>query len=148
MQFFALPLARMMLSAVFIFTGYAKVAGWSGVINMQMWTERVKGLKIPGTNDPVPNPELLAQISAYAELVGGIMLFIGILSRVTALGLFLFVIAASVLGHAFWTFADAGPAFLQLQQFLKNMGIAGGLLLIVGAGGGAISIDGMFRRPQ
>lgn len=148
MQFFALPLARMMLSAVFIFTGYAKVAGWSGVINMQMWTERVKGLKIPGTNDPLPNPELLAQISAYAELVGGIMLFIGILSRVTALGLFLFVIAASVLGHAFWTFADAGPAFLQLQQFLKNMGIAGGLLLIVGAGGGAISIDGMFRRPQ
>jgi len=148
MQFFALPLARIMLSLVFIFTGYAKVAGWSGVINMQMWTERVKGLKIPGTNDPLPNPELLAQISAYAELVGGIMLFIGILSRVTALGLFIFVVAASILGHAFWTFADAGQNFLQLQQFLKNMGIAGGLLLIVGAGGGALSIDGMFRRPQ
>ena len=79
------------------------------------------------------------------------MLFIGILSRVSALGLFLFVIAASVLSHAFWAISTVDPASAtqftrELTQFLKNMGIAGGLLLIVGAGGGALGIDGMFRR--
>ena len=145
MQFFALPLARIMLSLVFIYSGYSKVAGVNGQ-SMQSWIDRVKGLKIPGTVDALPNPELLAQIAAYAELVGGIMLLIGILSRVTALGLFLWVIAASVLGHAFWTFATPADVHMQLTQFLKNMGIAGGLLLIVGAGGGALGIDGMFRR--
>ena len=152
MSVFVLPLSRILLSLVFIFTGYAKVFGWGPldkpIINMDLWKQRVQGLKIPGTQDPLPNSELLAQIVAYGELVGGILLFLGILSRVTAFGLFVFVILASVLGHAFWTFADAGPQFLQIQQFLKNMGIAAGLLLIMGAGGGAVGIDGMFRRPQ
>lgn len=148
MQIFVLPLARIMISLLFIITGYAKVAGFGGQ-NMAGWIAYAKPrLVIPGTTDPLPNPELLAQIAAYGELVGGILLFIGILTRVTAFGLFAFTIAASVLGHAFWTFADAGQSFMQLQQFLKNMGIAGGLLLLVGAGGGALSIDGMFRRPQ
>jgi putative oxidoreductase len=150
MSVFVLPLSRVLLSLVFIFTGYAKVFGWGPadkpIINMDLWKTRVQGLKIPGTQDALPSPDLLAQIVAYGELVGGILLFLGILSRVTAFGLFVFVILASVLGHAFWELADAGPHFLQLQQFLKNMGIAGGLLLIVGAGGGAVGIDGMFRR--
>ncbi len=158
MSVFVLPLSRILLSLVFIFTGYTKVFGWgpadNPTINMAKWIERVAGpagkpelgLKIPGTGDPLPNPELLAQIVAYGELVGGILLFLGILSRLTAFGLFVFVILASVLGHAFWSFADAGPQFLQIQQFLKNMGIAAGLLMIVGMGGGAVGIDGMFRR--
>ena len=150
MSVFVLPLSRVLLSLVFIFTGYAKVFGWGPadkpIINMDMWKTRVQGLKIPGTQDALPSADLLAQIVAYGELVGGILLFLGILSRVTAFGLFVFVVLASVLGHAFWEFADAGPQFLQIQQFLKNMGIAGGLLLIVGAGGGALGIDGMFRR--
>jgi putative oxidoreductase len=152
MQIFALPLARILLSLVFIWGGYTKVFGFGGM-NMQGWIAAVKGLRIPGTSDPLPNPELLAQIAAYGELVGGIMLFIGILTRVTALGLLLFVIAASVLGHAFWAIGTADPAaakmFMeQLGSFLKNMGLVGGLLLLVGAGGGALSIDGMFRRPH
>jgi putative oxidoreductase len=74
------------------------------------------------------------------------MLFIGILSRVTAFGLFVFVIVACVLGHPFWSMTDPAMAFGNIQQFLKNMGIAGGLLLIMAAGGGAIGIDAMFRR--
>ncbi len=150
MSIFALPLARILLSLLFIVTGYAKVFGWGPadkpLINMGMWKQRVAGLKIPGTGDPLPQPDLLAQIVAYGELVGGIMLFIGILSRLTAFGLFVFVILTIVLGHPFWTFADPGAAYMQLGQFLKNLGIMGGLLLIVAAGGGSVSIDAMFRR--
>lgn len=152
MNAFVLPLSRILLSLVFIFTGYAKVFGWGPaekpIINMDLWKQRVAGLKIPGTSDALPNPDLLAQISAYAELVGGVLLFFGILSRLSAFGLFVFVIIASVLGHNFWAMTDPQMAFLNIGQFLKNMGIAGGLLIIVGAGGGALGIDGMFRRPQ
>lgn len=140
-----ISLTRILLSLVFIATGYAKVFGYGGM-SMQGWTDRVKTLTIPGTTNTLPNPELLAQISAYGELAGGILLLIGILSRVTAFGLLIFTIAASVLGHAFWAIADQGQAFLQMGQFLKNMGIAGGLLAVVAYGGGPLSIDGMFRR--
>ena len=150
MSTFALPLSRILLSLVFIFTGYAKVFGWGPadkpVQNLGMWKQRVAGLRIPGTGDAIPQPDLLAQIVAYGELVGGIMLFIGILSRLTAFGLLVFVILASVLGHAFWAMTDPGMGFLNIQQFLKNAGIMGGLLLIVVLGGGSASIDGMFRR--
>jgi uncharacterized membrane protein YphA (DoxX/SURF4 family) len=150
MSVFVLPLSRVLLSLVFIFTGYIKIFSWGPadkpIQNMDMWKTRVQGLKIPGTNDPLPNPELLAQIVAYGELVGGIMLFLGILTRLTAFGFFIFVILASVLGHAFWTFAEPAQHFMQLNHFLKNMGIAGGLLILIGAGGGAVGIDGMFRR--
>ncbi|MGH7005687.1 MAG: DoxX family protein [Alphaproteobacteria bacterium] len=145
MQVFALPLARILLSLMFIFAGYTKVIGY-GPMNMEVWTGAVKGMMIPGTTNPLPNPELLAQISGWAEFIAGIMLFIGILSRITAFGLFVFVIVASVLGHAFWTYADAAQAMPQIGNFLKNMGVAGGLLLIIAAGGGALGIDGMFRR--
>jgi putative oxidoreductase len=152
MSAFVLPLSRILLSLVFIFTGYAKVFGWGPadkpIINLGMWKQRVAGLKIPGTNDPLPNPDLLAQIVAYGELVGGILLFLGILSRLTAFGLLVFVIIASVLGHNFWAMTDPQMAFMNIGQFLKNMAIAGGLMIIVGAGGGAVGIDGMFRRPQ
>lgn len=150
MSVFALPLSRILLSLVFIFTGYAKVFGWGPaekpVINLGLWKQRVAGLKIPGTNDALPNADLLAQIVAYGEIVAGVLLFLGILSRLTAFGLVVFVIIASVLGHNFWAMTDPQMAFLNIQQFLKNMAIVGGLLIIVGAGGGAVSIDGMFRR--
>jgi len=150
MSVFALPLSRILLSLVFILTGYAKVFGWGPadkpVLNMEMWKQRVAGLKLPGTNDPLPQPDLLAQIVAYGELVGGVMLFIGMLSRLSAFGLFVFAIIASVLGHNFWTMTDPQMAYMNIGQFLKNMGIAGGLLLIMAAGGGSVGIDAMFRR--
>jgi putative oxidoreductase len=142
----ALALTRILLSLLFVVIGFSKVIGLSGN-NMQAWIAYAKPrLIIPGTTDPLPNPDLLAQLAAYGELVGGIMLFIGILSRVSALGLLLFVIAATVLGHPFWTLADPGQAYLQLQQFLKNLAIIGGLFAIVCYGGGGASIDAMFRR--
>ncbi len=141
----ALSLARILLSLVFIATGYAKVFGYGGY-SMQGWIESVTKMTIPGTADPLPSAALLAQIAAYGELVGGILLLLGILSRVSAFGLLVFTIAASVLGHAFWLQADQAAMFRELGQFLKNMAIIGGLLAIVARGGGVVGIDGMFRR--
>jgi hypothetical protein len=36
--------------------------------------------------------------------------------------------------------------YVNIGQFLKDMGIIGGLFLIVAYGGGSVGIDGMFRR--
>ena len=146
MSIFALSLARILMSLLFIFTGYAKVVGYGPVIDLAKWKVRVGQLKIPGTNDPLPQPDLLAQIVAYGELVGGTMLFLGLLSRLTAFGLLVFVIIATVLGHNFWALTDPPAVYTQLQLFLRNMGLIGGLLLIVVAGGGSVGIDAMFRR--
>jgi len=142
----ALSLSRVLLALLFVVLGYADVFGFSGA-SMQTWIAFAKTkLIIPGTMDPLPNPELLAQIAAYGQLVGGLMLLFGILSRLAAFGLLLFTIAASVLGHNFWTMTDPQMVYVNIGQFLKNMGIIGGLFLIVAYGGGSVGIDGMFRR--
>jgi putative oxidoreductase len=148
MNVFALPLARILLSLLFIFAGYAKVLGFGGE-DMAKWKESVARLRIPVTLDPMPEPDVLAQVAAYGELVGGIMLLLGILSRLSAFGLLAFTIAASVLGHAFWDMGgDTAKMYPEIVNFLKRMGITGGLLLIIFGGGGTISIDAMFRRGQ
>lgn len=158
MSVFVLPLSRILLSLVFIFSGYTKVFGWGPgdkpIRNMEIWKKYVvgapdqpgSGLKIPGTMDPLPYADLLAQIVAYGEFVGGILLFLGILSRLSAFGLFVLVVVASILAHNFWAMTDAQMVYDNILQFTKNMGIAAGLLMIVGMGGGAVGIDGMFRR--
>jgi putative oxidoreductase len=146
MSVFVLPLSRALISLLFLQTGYAKVFGWGQIVDLPKWKAYVGRLKIPGTSDPLPQPDLLAQIVAYGELVGGAMLFLGLLSRLTAFGLLVFVIFASVLGHNFWALTDPPAAYMQLQLFLRNMGLIGGLLLILAAGGGSLSIDAMFRR--
>jgi putative oxidoreductase len=140
----ALSLARILLSLVFIFAGYGKVFG-----DMAGW-KKMAGELIQ--KSPAPQlgqySDILAQVAAYGEFVGGILLLIGLLSRVAALGLLIFVILASILAHNFWAFADAKMFAEQLSTFLKNMGLVGGLLVIVAYGGGIVGVDGMFRRPQ
>jgi putative oxidoreductase len=144
MNVFVLPLSRILLSLVFIYGGYGKVFG--GMEGFKTW---VAGLL---QNSPMPDlaqyASILAQVGAYVEFAGGILLFLGVLSRVAAFALLIFTVLASVLAHNFWAFADAKMFAEQLSVFLKNMGLVGGLLLIVGAGGGAVGVDGMFRRPQ
>jgi putative oxidoreductase len=144
MSVLVLPLSRVLLSLIFIYSGYGKVFG-----GMAGWKTGVSALL---QKSPAPQlaqySDILAQVAAYGEFVGGILLFLGVLSRVSAFGLTVFVLLASVLAHNFWALADAKAYAEQLSNFLKNMGLIGGLLLIMVAGGGAVSIDGMFRRPQ
>jgi putative oxidoreductase len=144
MSVLVLPLSRILLSLVFIFAGYGKVFG-----GMDAFKGYVSGLI---QKSPFPQlgqySDILAQVGAYVEFGGGILLFIGLLSRVAALGLLVFTLLATLLAHNFWAFTEAQAIAQQTSQFLKNMGIIGGLLIIVGAGGGALGIDGMFRRAQ
>ena len=52
-----------------------------------------------------------------------------------------FMIPATLYFHGFWTYPEA----LQLNQFhhfVKNVAIIGALLLMLGMGSGALSVDG------
>jgi len=64
------------------------------------------------------------------ELIGGLALAFGIFPRVAALALIAFLVAATLVGHAFWLAAPGTPAFVgQLINFLKNLAMMGGLCL-------------------
>ncbi len=142
MSVFVLPLSRILLSLVFIFSGYGKVFG-----GMEGFKTTVRGLIEKSAFPQLGQySDILAQVGAYGEFVGGVLLLIGLISRVAAFGLIVFVILVNILRHNFWAFTEATAYAMELTTFLKNMGLVGGMLIIVGAGGGSLGIDGMFRR--
>ena len=73
-------------------------------------------------------PELLAKAHVYGNFVGGLALATGRFPRLAALGLAANLVPTTVIGHAFWS-APADQKMMQQINFMKNLGLLGGLLL-------------------
>ena len=77
-----------------------------------------------------------AALIAPAIIGGRILQFLGVLATLTgvqpqlgAIALILFLVPATVIAHDFWDYAGAERQ-LQLINFLKNLAMLGGLVLI------------------
>jgi len=119
--------ARVLLALMFVFAGFSKfgdLAGTAGYIAS-------KGL---------PLPMVLAFLTAALEVVGGIALIVGFQARIAALALAVFTLLASVLFHNFWAM-PADQQMVQQLMFMKNVSVAGGLLLLFTLGAGPASLD-------
>lgn len=111
---------RILLALMFVMGGWSKISGYSGTQGY-MASAGVPGILLP--------------LVIIVELIGGLMVVVGYKTRLAALALFAFTIAASVLFHMNW----AQP--MQQLLFMKNLGIAGGFLVLFAAGAGAYSVD-------
>ena len=114
---------RVLLSILFITAGFGKLtsiagtAGFFGSIGL-------------------PLPTVAAVVVGLVELVGGLAILVGFKTRIAAIVLALFVLAATAVAHL--DFSQAGNA-LMLQ---KHLGLTAGLLLLAVLGAGPLSIDG------
>jgi putative oxidoreductase len=77
----------------------------------------------------MPIAEAMAVLAIIIELGGGIALAIGWRLRWVAWGLTVFTLVATGLGHRFWE-VDPAQFFNQLNHFLKNIAVVGGLLIL------------------
>jgi putative oxidoreductase len=115
-------IGRVLLAVIFILSGVSKLANPAGT---QAYIAAV-GLPLP----------LLGYIVALVvEIGGGVMLLLGYRTRVAAIALAVFTVAAAVLFHH--AFGDQN----QFIHFMKNLAIAGGLLQVAAFGAGAFSLD-------
>ena len=129
MNDFALLIGRWALAAVFLVSGANKfLNGIDGV---------AAGLTAKG----LPYGYELAIAAASAEVIGALLLVIGFMTRLGALALIVFTVAATYYFHNFWA-VDPAQYQQQFTQFLKNLSMIGGLLVLFAAGPGSISIDG------
>jgi putative oxidoreductase len=87
-----------------------------------------------------PMPEVTTWIVIIIELVGAALLIVGWQTRLTAWVLAAFVVVATLLGHRFWA-ADPAQYANQLNHFLKNLAVLGGLLLLAAHGPGRAALD-------
>lgn len=120
-------LARVLVSALFLLTGWQKMAGFAGTVGYM----RSVG---------APLPEVAAAVSVVMEFFVGAALLLGIWVRPLALLLCLFTFGTALIGHHFWTMQ--GPARHENQlNFFKNLSIMGGLLLLTITGAGAYALE-------
>lgn len=118
---------RVLLALIFIISGFGKITGFEGTVGyMQAYN--------------MPMTQILAVIAIIIELGGGIMIAVGWKARWAAAALFIFVLVASFIFHAFWA-VPADQAQLQNIMFMKNLAIMGGMLYIIAYGSGPLSAD-------
>jgi putative oxidoreductase len=81
----------------------------------------------------VPAPKLAVVGTGVQLLVGGLMILLGWYLWVGALILVLFLVPVALVMHNFWTVQDAQTRMVETTQFMKNLAIAGALLMVMAA---------------
>lgn len=73
----------------------------------------------------------LLMIAGVASILGAFLLIINRHVRFTAFGFVLYILLVNILLHDFWNFEGA-EAQHELQNFIKNLGIMAGTLILAG----------------
>jgi putative oxidoreductase len=119
---------RFGLSLIFILSGVAKLgAGYAGTQGY------MEAMGVPGA---------LLPLVIAAEIGGGLAILAGALTRWAALGLAVFSVASAFLFH--FDLGDQG----QFINFMKNIAIAGGFLVLAAHGAGKFSVDGWLASRR
>jgi putative oxidoreductase len=79
----------------------------------------------------IENPAPLLIIAGVAQVVGALLLLANRFVRFNALGFVVYIILINLLLHDFWHFTGIQSAH-ELQNFIKNLGILAGLLVLAG----------------
>ena len=122
-----LLVGRLLLAAVFLVAGIRKamaIAGSAGYFAKLGF----------------PMPEVMVYVAIIIEIGGALMLIAGWKTRIAAWLLALFTVIAMFMAHRFWEFPDAQYAN-QMNHFLKNLAIVGGMVFVAACGPGNLSVD-------
>jgi putative oxidoreductase len=125
-QNLAALVGRIFLAVIFILSGFGKITGYDG-------TAHYMATKLPMVG-------VLLPLTILTELGGGLALAAGFKARWVALLLGAFTVLAAIVFHDFWA-ADAASQMNQQINFMKNIAICGGMLMVFAFGPGRYSID-------
>tara|TARA_B100000963_G_scaffold359929_1_gene388817 strand:+ start:5707 stop:6093 length:387 start_codon:yes stop_codon:yes gene_type:complete len=102
-------LSRIFISSLFLFSGYSKIFNYNGTVN---WME---GFGVPG---------FLLWPAIAIEIILPILIIIGYQTQISAIILAIFCFATAIIFH--FDFSNQ----MQIIALLKNVGLAGGFLMI------------------
>ena len=122
-------LGRLLLSILFIVSGWAKLMAAAAT---QAYFAK----------DGLPMPEVAYVVAVLIELGVGLALLFGLFTRASAIVLAAWCIITALVAHA--NLADNTMRI----QFMKNVGMAGGLLYVFAFGGGGYSLDALIQRRR
>lgn len=111
--------ARILLASIFIISGVRKILAFPIVAGMMAG----KGF---------PMPEVFLVLAIALEIAGGALLIANVMARPVALALAAFTFVSGAIFHNFWAKTGLPPPEYnsELNHFLKNIAIVGGLLMV------------------
>jgi putative oxidoreductase len=128
MKDLSLLLGRIFLVAIFPISAYYKIIQWPAITR-------------PVAAAGLPYPEYVAMVGTGVEMLLPILIILGLFTRWAAFGLILYVLAATYIGHPVIWRVPPDAFFRELMGVMKNLGMIGGLLLLMGAGPGRVAVQ-------
>lgn len=119
-------IARLFLGQIFLLSGVSKISGYEGTQGY------MEAMGVPG---------MLLPLVIFIEAAGGLAIIAGWQTRLTALALAAFTLIAAAIFHH--NLADQ----MQMIQFMKNIAITGGFILLAVRGAEGYSLDS-WRNKQ
>ena len=140
-------IARPMLAAPFVVLGYQALKNPGGRVEMaRPIVEKVTAVADKQLPVQVPkDPEQWVRINAGVQIGAGALFGLGRLPRLSALLLSGSIVPTTLAGHRFWE-KDGADRQQQLIHFLKNLGLAGALLIAAVDTEGKPSVGWRARR--
>ncbi len=131
-----------MLAGMFIFGGIDALRdpGGKATLAEPAAAGLAEPLGLP--NDPVQ----LVRINGAVQVVAGTLLAFGKLPRLSATALALSLVPTTWAGHRFWEHTDKQQKRQHQIQFLKNVGLLGGLISAANDTGGRPSVTWAAKR--
>ena len=78
-----------------------------------------------------PEPETMVVLNGAVMVVGGTLLALNIAPKFTAAALIGSLVPTTLVGHPFWKEESEAGRKAQQTQFMKNLSLIGGLLLVL-----------------
>jgi putative oxidoreductase len=123
--------ARPLLASIFISSGFDAAQHPEGKVKA---AEKVTGPLAERVPALPEDTATLVRLNGAVQVAAGAWLSFGILRRSAALLLIGSLVPTTLAGHRFWEELDDGARAQQLIQFLKNLGLLGGLVLVATEG--------------
>ncbi len=121
-------LGRVLLGIYFLLPGITKITGFEAMLAYM-------------TQHGVPFPAPLLVLTTVLQIGGGIALIVGWQTRWTAFMFAGMTLLISLFMHDFWNVYEGGSQAHETQNFVKNLGIFAGLLLLAAHGAPRASLD-------
>lgn len=109
-------IGRVLFALIFLMSGFAHLTQ-EGMVQYA----RSKG---------VPAPKAMVLITGLMILAGGLSVLLGLWMEIGTWLLVFFLVPVAIKMHDFWAVTDPMQKQVQQAQFMKNMSMAGGALII------------------
>jgi putative oxidoreductase len=121
-------LGRLMLCTIFLLSAIGnKIPNFNSVANYM-------------ASEGVPLPQVMLTGAIVFLIAGSLSVILGYRARIGATLLLIFLVLATYYFHDFWTLPPDQQQG-EMIQFMKNLGLAGAMVMTIANGSGAWSLD-------